>query len=708
MGTEKVTCLGSSPTFGLGRRARVFFFFLRQNVFVGSSVERRDVTLVGSVETEKRSICDRRLEINMGGLGDVFEEVGDERHLIRERALVRFRRDVVDKDVEDSDEVERQLWDLLHGERWEACVGGLMAVSVWVRGGKSDGKFRGMVRERAVELMSHEEVRVRDASGATLGVLAEVDGVMVWNEVAPRLLKSCEENFALDEETRQKVKMSAPTERNAQAKEMVHDTEGWRGLETSMIALKKVMEGCGEGLVGDAHLEAMIDLALRARTHPNRFVRETSMNVFTTVIVEFSRTEEGKSEVKKLIPRIAQSVARGLEDNWSQVRYVSSVCARNLLTSVDLSSEEKEIFYPLFVPRMCLNRHYVAEGVKLYSLESWKIVMGSEGKVWIGKCIEKVVQYLEEQSKADNHAVREAACQTFSEIATKLEESFIAPYVSRIIASLIDCFKDESWPVRDHACTACSQIVCKYPLVADSPDSRPGLSELYDLWIAHLADNIPSVRENSAMALSRVAKAFPVDHDLCGIERMIEDCKQLLPSVENQKRDSTRYGTLSQTGSTQFGAAHKLARDNDPELHTDQTLYSCGSLAPKLKRGGGCMDHGFSRHKEPWESTDGALRLWRRLTEIDSTRAGGPLLPLVESIAKLEGGGFAHAPYLFETLWTQLDAALPLLNPRDVVTSAPQLLPSIQASRRCGHAAAEVAAASAERTLQRILRTVKE
>lgn len=38
------------------------------------------------------------------------------------------------------------------------------------------------------------------------------------------------------------------------------------------------------------------------------------------------------------------------------------------------------------------------------------------------------------------------------------------------------------------------------------------------------------------------------------------------------------------------------ARANDEELHTDKTMFSCGSLAPKLQRGGGsCMDHGFAR-----------------------------------------------------------------------------------------------------------------
>jgi hypothetical protein len=34
-------------------------------------------------------------------------------------------------------------------------------------------------------------------------------------------------------------------------------------------------------------------------------------------------------------------------------------------------------------------------------------------------------------------------------------------------------------------------------------------------------------------------------------------------------------------------------------------MYSCGSLAPKMGRGGGCMDHKFRKPSEPWELADG-------------------------------------------------------------------------------------------------------
>eukprot|EP00352_Strombidinopsis_acuminata_P001707 CAMPEP_0176397424 /NCGR_PEP_ID=MMETSP0126-20121128/45116_1 /TAXON_ID=141414 ORGANISM="Strombidinopsis acuminatum, Strain SPMC142" /NCGR_SAMPLE_ID=MMETSP0126 /ASSEMBLY_ACC=CAM_ASM_000229 /LENGTH=90 /DNA_ID=CAMNT_0017771731 /DNA_START=266 /DNA_END=538 /DNA_ORIENTATION=- len=58
----------------------------------------------------------------------------------------------------------------------------------------------------------------------------------------------------------------------------------------------------------------------------------------------------------------------------------------------------------------------------------------------------------------------------------------------------------------------------------------------------------------------------------------------------DQKATSTANAGLE--NETQFGVAKPKQNNNDEE-HMDGQLFSCGSLAPKLKRGGGCMDHGF-------------------------------------------------------------------------------------------------------------------
>jgi len=56
-------------------------------------------------------------------------------------------------------------------------------------------------------------------------------------------------------------------------------------------------------------------------------------------------------------------------------------------------------------------------------------------------------------------------------------------------------------------------------------------------------------------------------------------------------------------------------------LVENQTMYSCGSLAPKMKKkptcGGGCSASStFSRKSEPWEVCDGAIMLFAEICKV--------------------------------------------------------------------------------------------
>jgi hypothetical protein len=61
--------------------------------------------------------------------------------------------------------------------------------------------------------------------------------------------------------------------------------------------------------------------------------------------------------------------------------------------------EERSAIMPLLVPAMCLNRYYVAEGVRVYSQASWKLLMGDTGRRVVADLIEHVVPYYISQSK---------------------------------------------------------------------------------------------------------------------------------------------------------------------------------------------------------------------------------------------------------------------------------------------------------------------
>ena len=52
-----------------------------------------------------------------------------------------------------------------------------------------------------------------------------------------------------------------------------------------------------------------------------------------------------------------------------------------------------------------------------------------------------------------------------------------------------------------------------------------------------------------------------------------------------------------------FGVVRRVEESFDA-AHTDQQMYSCGSLAPKMRRGG-CMDSNFHKPSQPWEKSEG-------------------------------------------------------------------------------------------------------
>ena len=76
------------------------------------------------------------------------------------------------------------------------------------------------------------------------------------------------------------------------------------------------------------------------------------------------------SFAEKLVPL----VAAGLGDNWSQVRYASSLCGRSFFLVIKNVEDQSSYnqFNEALIPRMCLNRYYVAEGVRNYSIETWR------------------------------------------------------------------------------------------------------------------------------------------------------------------------------------------------------------------------------------------------------------------------------------------------------------------------------------------------
>ncbi|KAF6254565.1 ARM repeat-containing protein [Scenedesmus sp. NREL 46B-D3] len=458
--------------------------------------------------------------------------------------------------------------------------------------------------------------------------------------------------------------------------QMRHGTEGWKCLETSMKAFQQLVEGTGPA-VAPYITEEVQDLLHRSMHHPNRFVRETAH--FTAA----SMCEALAGQRLLAIGQdLAERLADGLSDNWSQVRYAACVATRTFMKCV--AQEEQHRFLPMLTGPMCLNRYYIAEGVRLYSQETWRRVMGDGGRATVAKYVDQVVFYYVNQSKASNHAVREAACAVIAELMEKVDRAAVSPHVPDLLRAVLLCFKDSSWPVRDAACTACGRCVVSYP-----QETREVLDSLYALWFDHLWDNIPTVRENSAAALANAVRAYGEE----ATTKVVAVLRELLPQAYQQPSESQKYSDLENT--TTFGVAARRNRDNDPAVHTDQDMFSCGSLSARfsterLVRSDGCNDYGFARAKEPWEGSDGAIHMVKELAAV-APAAAAQFIPQVADLARL--ATFQHAYNMHESIWRGLPALAASLGVKAFKSQYLELfLPPLFADLRCGHQLAEAEA----------------
>lgn len=168
------------------------------------------------------------------------------------------------------------------------------------------------------------------------------------------------------------------------------------------------------------------------------------------------------------------------------------------------------------------------------------------------------------------------------------------------------------------------------------------------LLIKVIVAQIWSVRQDAAVALGDALQAYGPEF-FQKIRNLID---KLLPSAREQPAMSRE---------------EYKAHVNDYEAHTNSQLYSCGSLAPKLRKGGagriGCTNCGIDRPKAPWEATDGCIYLIRELCIICAAEnsptplSDDDLLPLMRELADVcRVQHFPQSSDLRMTLWRQLPA----------------------------------------------------
>ena len=330
--------------------------------------------------------------------------------------------------------------------------------------------------------LEHNEPRVRSLVAKVVGQHAklgntheaknEIGEAITFQSVAlyNKILSSLYEHLESGRDTANKSKSSEGA---------LDDTTGWRALETNLYGIGSFIQASGERYFKVNGNENFVDGELLKGieyccvTHVNRHVRAAGINVLEQMVhactssyknadADTERSTEGKGPMYMLLDVlsplrqcIVQVLKTALQDNWSQVRMAGSVLCRVFFVAMlDYAEqfpnkmEDKEVWltsiYPILLPRMCLNRFYLAQGVKLYSHETWKILFDrSQGSAGAG--LESVAmnagaicRYYVKMCDADNHVVREAACQAVAELANKIGKSeeyadYLSPYVVTLL-----------------------------------------------------------------------------------------------------------------------------------------------------------------------------------------------------------------------------------------------------------------------------------
>lgn len=541
----------------------------------------------------------------------------------------------------------RILNDAFDNIPWETVLGTVSCIKCLAVNGCLKNETVQCVLTTAEKCLQHDEVRVRLAFGDLLQELSKLEGIGIYNSCKELVLNLIQTNLERQIEVPEENDDPDSLRRaSTSSVDIFHETAGWRYLESSMKCLQCIIQGCGSAFNSSVN-QQLLDLIFTALTHTNRFVRETGFYVCGT-LVNIGHDNMDANSILTYGDQFSKQIALGLADNWSQVRLASSVCARNFLLSFS-DGVEREKYYSVLLPKMCLNRYYVAEGVRIYSQETWRQITNGKGRDLVAKHISEFVEYYSASTKADNHAVREAACACIAELGDKIDKTGLKTHVSELLHALLESFHDDSWPVRDAACVACGKFVLNF-----ADESRGVKQELYNLFLLNLKDPISSVRQGAALAVCNFGKAYGQE----AMNEIVNEMKAAFVDTKSQLNDVGKYIEMdSQPG--QFGVI-KRNRDNDMDLHTNQQMYSCGSLAPKMGRGnkesapsGGCSSCTFKRESQPWERADGCLYLFALLVkDFSNNNDVVELIPLIIEASKYENYT-QHAVFL-ETLCKQL------------------------------------------------------
>jgi hypothetical protein len=513
---------------------------------------------------------------------------------------------------------------LLTEEGWFSRKAGLQIARLMLEYG-FDNNLDRVIEESMREQLEHPEARVRQEAGEVLGAMTKLKngGLLVWNRFGPALMALIEDT----EERRPKrdgedggsdeSKVYNPPKPNS----LMHDTEGWLALDSSLRAIQHIIEGFNNRNIVDSPLKdsselnkdpnlkqstdsastpsstsinngfplntRLIEMILRLLKHQNRFVRETAYMVISALFTgeaKRMKNENGSSlpitALDDISVRLASIMRDGLMDDFSHVIYAASNASRSFVLYLKMRSEfelldgarsahrnDKNLNPPnlpipastsslfshlmhlndsdgsnggapsssetsplpvmpsmqlfssclsILLPALCLNRYVSQDGLRTYSIQTWKMLVHQEGPKLVSYFLPQIISFYASLSSHHNASIRETTAHCLGELMKKVERArgqetatsdsstsnFNASIPFQIRGCLAMLVQDHSWPVRDAASSSISNFLLDFCEPNNSGSTDPfNINELYTLLVQRLSDPLASVRETASTSM---------------------------------------------------------------------------------------------------------------------------------------------------------------------------------------------------------------
>jgi len=457
------------------------------------------------------------------------------------------------------------------------------------------------------------------------------------------------------------------------------DTSGWRNVEIDIMAFNGLIRVYGlRGLFTrpTLALRACVQLLEIAGQHMNRHIHESALE-FIDIIY---KSANGHYEVlieSALSGRYAnasmKTIAAGLENNWSQLRLAAARSTGIFFTAYSIAPilvESRHHIAPLvtaicsemnaleyILPRLCMNRFYVADGVKMHAISSWRAMVDTNGKELLSSVIKSAIDYYVDMAKSKSHMVSEAACAALSEVGCRLEIQVVRPHLSTIFSSLLECLASDSWPIRDAASISLSALV---EVHSASLKELGYLNNLIDLWLKNVGDHIWSLRANAAKAIGVLLNCSVPEIRSEAVKRTVDHLKLHL---DNALRDSMNKNIVFMNSKLEHALTVKSIPKQTHGLKNDLAENGKASNINLRRRGawGCCLDCEVDKEGTPFDASDGCVYLLVELAKCMEGEAS-PFIPVLFQL--LDTMQYKNADRLHTTIFDQTDNLVKALGTR--------------------------------------------